>query len=131
MVEMEETMPSFGSAPSGGAVAHFDDKVLKDLEEQVEQSDPRFARAMDSGRPRRPREYRRSPAWLVLAMAVAMLVTGIALPNGLLIATGLVVAGIAGHLFEPFRDDGSDRLSARGRRAADTEPFSVTSRDGS
>ncbi|WP_420877910.1 hypothetical protein [Streptomyces agglomeratus] len=31
----------------------------------MEQSDPRFAQALESGRPRRPRKYRHRPAWLV------------------------------------------------------------------
>lgn len=85
-------------------MTHFDDRLLKDLEEQMEQGDPQFAQALDSGRPRRPREYRHGPAWLALAVALAMLVTGMVLPNGLVIAAGLIVAGMAGHLFDPHRD---------------------------
>ncbi|PNG19943.1 DUF3040 domain-containing protein [Streptomyces cahuitamycinicus] len=91
-------------------MAHFDERLLKDLEQQMEHSDPRFAQALDSGRPRRPREYRHGPAWLVLAGALAMVVTGMVLPNGLLIAAGLVVAGIAGHLFDPHRDNALGRF---------------------
>ncbi|ELS55025.1 hypothetical protein STVIR_3927 [Streptomyces viridochromogenes Tue57] len=39
----------------------------------------------------------------MLAVAVAVLVTGIVLADGLLIATGLVLAGIAVELCDPHR----------------------------
>jgi hypothetical protein len=77
-----------------------DEGPLAELEAQTERSDPRFARALDSGHPRKPREYRHGPAWIVLSLAVAFLVTGLILPHGLLIATGLVSAGVAGCLFD-------------------------------
>ncbi|MEU6180445.1 hypothetical protein [Streptomyces coeruleorubidus] len=50
-------------------MTHVDDRLLKDPEDQMEQSDPRFAQPLDSGRPRLPREHRQGPAWLVLALA--------------------------------------------------------------
>ncbi|RII14253.1 hypothetical protein DSC45_21430 [Streptomyces sp. YIM 130001] len=76
---------------------------LGDLEAQMEREDPEFARSLADGRPRSPREYRRGRAWLVLAVAVGCLGFGIGIGHGLLLATGLVVAGIAGHLFDPQR----------------------------
>ncbi|MBR8639950.1 DUF3040 domain-containing protein [Streptomyces tuirus] len=94
-------------------MAHFDERLLKDLEEQVRRSDPRFAQALGSGRPRRPREYRTGPAWLVLSASSAMLVAGMVLPNGLLIAAAFVVAGVAGHLFDPHRGHASGRPNRR------------------
>ncbi|NGO49298.1 DUF3040 domain-containing protein [Streptomyces ureilyticus] len=84
-------------------MAHFDDEHLRDLEARMRRDDPRFAKALGSGRPCRPREYRHGRAWLVLAIALACLGVGMALPQGILIAVGLVLAGAAGHLFDPQR----------------------------
>ncbi|MFF1720862.1 DUF3040 domain-containing protein [Streptomyces sviceus] len=81
-----------------------DDEHLVDLAARLERDDPRFARALGSGRPARPREYRRAGAWGTLAVALALLATGMALPEGLLVALGLVLAGIAVPLFDPQRD---------------------------
>ncbi|KUM79490.1 DUF3040 domain-containing protein [Streptomyces curacoi] len=80
-----------------------DDERLVALEARMRRDDPRFARALGAGRPARPREYRRSGVWCMLAVAVAVLVTGIVLADGLLIATGLVLAGIAVELCDPHR----------------------------
>lgn len=80
-----------------------DDERLVDLEARLERDDPRFARALGVGRPARPREYRRTGAWWTLAVAVTALTTGVALTVGLLIATGLVLTGIAAELFDPHR----------------------------
>ncbi|MFF0013863.1 DUF3040 domain-containing protein [Streptomyces sp. NPDC005374] len=81
-----------------------DDEHLGDLAARLEREDPRFARALGSGRPARPREYRRTSAWGTLAVAVAFLVVGMVLPEGILVAAGLVLAGIAVPLFDPHRD---------------------------
>ncbi|MBC9727632.1 DUF3040 domain-containing protein [Streptomyces sp. TRM68367] len=83
-----------------------DDERLCALEARLTRDDPRFARAMSSGRPARPREYRHTGAWCTLAVAIAVLATGIAVADGLLIATGLVLAGIAVELFDPHRERG-------------------------
>lgn len=40
-----------------------DDEHLVELAARLERDDPRFARALGSGRPARPREYRRTRAW--------------------------------------------------------------------
>ncbi|MGW7329627.1 DUF3040 domain-containing protein [Streptomyces sp. NPDC054840] len=45
-------------------------------------------------RPRR-RGYRRAGAWLAMALAVWAAVAGATLPNGLVLAAGLVVAALA------------------------------------
>ncbi|WP_159770866.1 DUF3040 domain-containing protein [Streptomyces sp. HM190] len=86
-----------------------DDRQLSEIEALLGHEDPRFARALAAGRPCRPREYRNTRAWLLLAAAMAVLGTGIALAHGLLIAAGLVLAGMAAELLDPERD-------ARGHR---------------
>ncbi|MFD5337786.1 DUF3040 domain-containing protein [Streptomyces hawaiiensis] len=87
-------------------MAGSDDKRLGEIESRLHGEDPRFARALGAGRPCRPREYRHTRAWLLLALALALAVlgTGLALAHGLLIAAGLVLAGMAGELFAPGRD---------------------------
>ncbi|MEV5970207.1 DUF3040 domain-containing protein [Streptomyces sp. NPDC051921] len=80
-----------------------DDDKISDLEAALWLDDPRFARALGKGRPRRPREYRRGRAWFALAIALAAVVTGAVLPQGLLLAAGLVMTALAVNLF------GSDR----------------------
>ncbi|WP_020138492.1 DUF3040 domain-containing protein [Streptomyces sp. 351MFTsu5.1] len=81
-----------------------DDEHLVDLAARLECDDPRFARALGSGRPARPREYRRTGAWCTLGVAVALLTVGMAWPEGFLVAAGLVLAGIAVPMFDPHRD---------------------------
>ncbi|WDV52628.1 DUF3040 domain-containing protein [Streptomyces coeruleorubidus] len=81
-----------------------DDERLSEIESRLHREDPRFARALGVGRPCQPREYRHLRAWLLLAVALAVLGAGLALGHGLLIATGLVLAGMAGELFDPERD---------------------------
>ncbi|MGX5207863.1 DUF3040 domain-containing protein [Streptomyces violaceus] len=88
------------------------DERLVDLEARLEREDPRFARALRSGRPARPREYRRTGAWWGLALGVAALGSGIALAQGLLIATGLVVVGMSAQLVDPD----PSRLGRQGTR---------------
>ncbi|MFK0290268.1 hypothetical protein ACIQU6_07255 [Streptomyces sp. NPDC090442] len=44
---------------------------------------------------------RRAAVWLILATALAVLVTGVALAHGLILAGGLVLAGVAGQLVAP------------------------------
>ncbi|MCT7353569.1 DUF3040 domain-containing protein [Streptomyces sp. 15-116A] len=80
-----------------------DDERLVDLAARLEQEDPRFARSLSHGRPARPRGFRRTRAWWVLGIGIALLITGVALADGLLIASGLVLSGIAVQLFDPVR----------------------------
>ncbi|MFF4446398.1 hypothetical protein [Streptomyces sp. NPDC001502] len=51
-------------------------------------------RPADGRRPR-PRAYRRAGAWLAVALGVWAAVAGATLPNGLVLAAGLVVAALA------------------------------------
>ncbi|MEU0027173.1 DUF3040 domain-containing protein [Streptomyces sp. NPDC006335] len=81
-----------------------DDEHLVELAARLERDDPRFVRALGSGRPARPREYRRTGAWGTLTLALSLLAAGTALPAGILVAAGLVLAGIAVPLFDPHRD---------------------------
>ncbi|MGY0068324.1 DUF3040 domain-containing protein [Streptomyces sp. QTS137] len=92
-----------------------DDKRLVDLAVRIEQDDPRFARSMSSGRPTRPREYRRAHAWWALGIGLVLLAIGLIMPDGLLIAAGLVLSGIGVQLFDPYppQGDGQERQSAR------------------
>ncbi|WP_416978938.1 DUF3040 domain-containing protein [Streptomyces sp. T028] len=83
-----------------------DTNPLHDLEAQTQRSDPHFAHGLQTARPHQPREYRRrrGPAWALLALSVAMLVMGTVLPQGLLLASGLVTAGMATYLLAPPHD---------------------------
>ena len=90
-------------------MAQPDDERLTALAARFERDDPRFAQAMRAGRPSPPREYRRRGAWWALAVALAVLITGVVLADGLLIATGLVLAGMAAQLFDPHRMRGRQR----------------------
>ncbi|MFF3849300.1 DUF3040 domain-containing protein [Streptomyces sp. NPDC002328] len=104
-------------------MAHPGADPLNDLEPTTKRSAPRFPRGLDTGRPRRPRSSRRprrrGPGWALLVLAAAMLIVGVTLPQGLLLASGLVTAGMATHLLTtppPART--SDRR-APDRRASD------------
>lgn len=90
-----------------------DDERLVALEARFERDDPRFARAMRAGRPSRPREYRHTGAWWSLLVALAVLVTGVVVGHGLLIAAGLVLAGMAAQLFDPHRGGRGSRRPPR------------------
>ncbi|MFJ1646398.1 DUF3040 domain-containing protein [Streptomyces sp. NPDC088258] len=84
-------------------MATYEDQRLDGLAERLRRDDPRFARALRTGAPCVPREYRRGAAWSTLGVALCKFALGVALGHGLLIAAGLVLAGAAGHLFDPDR----------------------------
>ncbi|MFD9516843.1 DUF3040 domain-containing protein [Streptomyces sp. NPDC059979] len=84
-------------------MAESDDERIADLESVLQHDDPRFARGLGKGHPRRPREYRRGRAWLAMILAVAAVVTGATMPHGLLLAAGLVMAALAVNLFDSTR----------------------------
>ncbi|MCW5251998.1 MULTISPECIES: DUF3040 domain-containing protein [unclassified Streptomyces] len=88
------------------------DERLRRIEEGLHREDPRFHRALAEGRPCRPRQYRKWPARLLLAAALAALATGVVREHGLLIAAGLVMAGMAGELLAPALDTARSRPSA-------------------
>ncbi|GGR24065.1 hypothetical protein GCM10010497_27870 [Streptomyces cinereoruber] len=77
-----------------------DEERIADLEAVLRRDDPRFARGPGEGRPRRPREYRRGRAWPAMTLALAAVVVGGLVPNGLLLAAGLVMAALAVNLFD-------------------------------
>ncbi|BFO22791.1 DUF3040 domain-containing protein [Streptomyces sp. KM77-8] len=106
-----------------------DDERRVDLATRLDHEDRRFDRSLSEGsppllapapsrrlprpgdhigptrRPARPREYRRTGAWCALVIGVIMLAAGIIVPDGLLIAAGLVLSGIAVQLLDPNRDE--------------------------
>lgn len=54
---------------------------------------------------------RRGRIWLLLALGAMLLVTGVVVGHGLLLAAGLVLVGVAGRSFDgPPRRDAEDRL---------------------
>ncbi|MFF3015719.1 DUF3040 domain-containing protein [Streptomyces sp. NPDC057939] len=83
-------------------MAATDDGPLRDLAAGTARTDPRFVHALNAGHPRRPLEYRRGKAWMLLVVALAALTVGLVLPQGLLLAAGLVMAGEAARLLDPF-----------------------------
>ncbi|MFF0290877.1 hypothetical protein [Streptomyces sp. NPDC005262] len=85
------------------------DRPHHHLEDRMRRKDLHVVRGPDTGRPRRPRAVRRRPAWALLALSLAMLVTGMVLPHGLLLAAGLVMAGMAANLFTSARDRAEPR----------------------
>lgn len=87
-------------------MAVLGDRPLRSPAARTRWDDPARVRAVSVGQPCAPRAHRRRPhgrqaAWCVLALALAAFVAGIVLPHGLLLVSGIVAAGIAGHLFEP------------------------------
>lgn len=64
--------------------------------------DAHSARGPASERPRPPK-YRRGPAWVLAAVSLTTVTMGLMLPQGLLLATGLVTAAAAVHMFAPPR----------------------------
>ncbi|MFF8196142.1 hypothetical protein ACF05L_35925 [Streptomyces bobili] len=74
-----------------------DDECPADLEGQPARHGPH---------PARPRARRRTGAWRTLAAGLAALITGVALAEGLLIATGLVLAGIGVQLLDTRSEGG-------------------------
>ncbi|MFD7692422.1 DUF3040 domain-containing protein [Streptomyces sp. NPDC059805] len=86
-----------------------DDDRLVALETRLLRDDPRFVRRFRAGRPARPQEYRRTRAWWLLAVGLTTLGTGIAVADGLFIAAGLVLTGIAVERCDPQRTRGSRR----------------------
>ncbi|MFD6905643.1 DUF3040 domain-containing protein [Streptomyces sp. NPDC060077] len=89
------------------------DDRLVDLAARLEHEDPRFVHSLSAGQPARPREYRRTGAWWALVIGVTMLIAGVIVPDGLLIAAGLVLSGIAVQLLDPDRRRTGARPSYR------------------
>ncbi|MEU7635181.1 hypothetical protein AB0C11_03705 [Streptomyces sp. NPDC039016] len=85
-----------------------DDRQLRDLAEQFPPDAAPCPPVRIPAAPAAP--FRRWAVWLILATAIAVLVTGVALAHGLLLAGGLVLAGLAGQRFTP------PRSTAPGRR---------------
>ncbi|MFC8229791.1 hypothetical protein [Streptomyces sp. NPDC057287] len=71
-------------------------------EDRLRHDDPERASA--------PRGHRPGPKWLWLAVGIVGLAAGIVMGHGLLIAAGLVVAGMAGQLLDPQRSNHRNRV---------------------
>ncbi|MFD7506673.1 hypothetical protein [Streptomyces sp. NPDC059850] len=78
-----------------------------DVQARTRRSAPPGAHGPGTGHPRRAHadRRRRGPARVLLALSVVMLVMGMVLPQGPLLAAGLVTAGAA-HLLAPPPDRG-------------------------
>jgi Protein of unknown function (DUF3040) len=79
----------------------------------LRQDDPRFAAALRSGKPRRPREYRWGRSCLLLLLALSLVAMAIAVENVLLLLAALPT-GVAGVADLPPR--WPDRPRSRWRR---------------
>ncbi|MGW0791417.1 hypothetical protein ACWD04_25025 [Streptomyces sp. NPDC002911] len=85
----------------------YDEERLRGIEDRLGSDGP--ARTGAPGR-YAPRGNRTGGTWLWLTVGIVGLVSGIVIGHGLLIAAGLVVAGMAGQLLDPQR--GAPRSSA-------------------
>ncbi|MEU4130556.1 DUF3040 domain-containing protein [Streptomyces wuyuanensis] len=84
-------------------MSYADDERIAELEARLLHDDPRFARALAAGRPRPPREYRRGRAWPFVICAGLVVSLGMALVHGLLLASGVVLAGVAAYRIDSVR----------------------------
>lgn len=84
-------------------MANFGDGPLAHLEGELQRDDPRFVRAMASGHPCRPQEYRYGSVSWVLSGAFAVLVTGIATEQAPVVTVGVVLAAAGSSLYERKR----------------------------
>ncbi|MEI5011044.1 DUF3040 domain-containing protein [Streptomyces sp. PmtA] len=84
-------------------MSYTDDEGIAEPEARLLHDDPRFGRALGAGRPRPPREYRRGRARPFLLGAAVVVVLGMAPVRGPLLASGVVLAGIALHRIDTGR----------------------------
>lgn len=84
----------------GTPLSPYNDRPFGELAElfRLDATPPTRPRTAPAGRPARSRPYRRGINWLVPAAAAGSLTVGIALAHGLLIAGGLVLAGLSWQL---------------------------------
>jgi hypothetical protein len=87
------------------------DQGIEDIEAELQRTDPRFAEGLRTGRPCAPREYRRRLGWFLVVAALLWILIGMALPQGLLLAAGLVLGGVGASLLDTRYD-----TARRGRR---------------
>ena len=77
------------------------DTIPHDRPEQSRRTqlpDAGSARGPAAERPRPPK-HRRGPTWVLAAVSLTTVAVGLTLPQGLLLATGLVTAAAAAHMF--------------------------------
>ncbi|MER5556899.1 hypothetical protein ABT001_35545 [Streptomyces sp. NPDC002793] len=78
---------------------HYDERPRGLKDHRIGSDSPERAGTPGRDAPR----HRPSGTWLWLTIGVVGLLTGIVIGHGLLIAAGLVVAGMAGQLLDPQR----------------------------
>ncbi|MFD7556231.1 MULTISPECIES: hypothetical protein [unclassified Streptomyces] len=88
-----------------------DDERLTDLGAATRPDDPRLTRGQ-----------RQALAWTGLLPALAAIVTGAMVPNGMLLAAGLIMAALAVNLFDPARPRRWPTRSERNRRLTRGRP---------
>ncbi|MEV3973500.1 hypothetical protein AB0K68_36110 [Streptomyces sp. NPDC050698] len=78
-------------------------RPLHDPQAQIERSAASFVRNLETGQPREVRR-RSGPAWALLALSLALVTAGLVLPQGVILASGLITAGTAAYLLAPPHD---------------------------
>ncbi|WP_432160863.1 DUF3040 domain-containing protein [Streptomyces sp. NRRL F-5630] len=100
------------------------DETLRTLERGLRAEDPRLERALRTGRlPRASRPW----AILLLVLALATLGGGLIAGHGVVLASGLVAAGVAAQLLDPHpgaRGRATGGAFTRPRLAPDRPPHS-------
>ncbi|NEA38217.1 DUF3040 domain-containing protein [Streptomyces sp. SID11385] len=100
------------------------DETLRTLERGLRAEDPRLERALRTGRlPRASRPW----AALLLVLALATLCGGLIAGHGVVLASGLVAAGVAAQLLDPHpgsRGGGSGGARTRPRLTPGRTPHS-------
>ncbi|WP_431032098.1 DUF3040 domain-containing protein [Streptomyces sp. P6-2-1] len=100
------------------------DETLRALERGLRAEDPRLERALRTGRPPRT-----SHPWVILLLVLALgtLCGGLVAGHGVVLASGLVAAGIAAQLLDPHpgaRGRGTGGAFTRPRLAPHRPPHS-------
>lgn len=103
-------MARFGEDPS---------RVLDGLESELVRDDPRFVRALGSGDPCEPREYRFGPVWLLFGIAAASLAAGIVVKQVLFLVAGVVLVSTAIRLYDIQREQITTSRNAAGGASAE------------
>lgn len=94
---------------------------------QDPQPDQLPAQAQRTGSRRIRGEYRHLTARVLLVPGVGAMITGMVIEHGVLMVTGLILTGIAGHLATPRRGDHATKPNDRSDTSAPPRPRSPRS----